>query len=238
MNRHYIRPQDYGDNYDPPRTEVHQRLAIHVLLALVCIALLAFAVQSFAAGPDTTFTMSTEAGESPASTSITWNCKGAAATALSTNSQPAWSGSIALTGTKKLSGIKLPSMYGIKCDSDPKTGFSVKWELSSLVNFDGSPLTDLLAWDVAYGTQAPEAFTTHVRVPLPTARETFIEAPPGNYYVAVSGVVSRTVQGKATEMLGHQSNIVQKTAAPGLVESTTITKQLDVYTLPAAPVAQ
>jgi hypothetical protein len=209
------------------------------LLRALALAAFFIALRTPAAPPETTFTLSTEAGESPASTSITWSCKGAAVTALSTSNQPAWSGAIALTGTKKLTGIKLPSMYGIKCDSAPgPSGFTVKWELSPLVNFDGSPLTDLLAWDIAFGTQAPEAFTTHVRVPTATARETFIEAPPGNYYVAVSGVVSRTVAGKASEMLGHQSNIVQKTAAAGLVESTTITKQLDVYTLPAAAVAQ
>jgi hypothetical protein len=202
-------------------------------------AALAFALPALAAGPDTTFTMSTEAGESPATTSITWACKGVAATALSTGNQPAWSGAIALTGTKKLSGIKLPSLYGIRCDGAPgPSGFTVSWTMPQLVNFDGSPLTDLLAWDVAYGTQAPEVRPTHVRVPAPDARQVFIEAPPGDYYVGVAGVVSRTVLGKATEMLGHDSNVVKKTAAAAPAESTTITKQLEVYTLPVGPVAQ
>jgi hypothetical protein len=194
---------------------------------------------AFATPPDATFTLSTEAGESPASTTITWTCKGAAVTAMSTGNQAAWTGTVALSGTKKLTGIRLPSMYGIQCDSAPgASGFTVAWSMPQLVNNDGSPLTDLLAWDIAYGTQAPDVWTTHVRVPLATARETFITAPPGSYYVAVSGVVSRPIQSIATEMLGHESNVVQKTAAASQVESTTITKTIDVYTLPAAPVAQ
>jgi hypothetical protein len=189
------------------------------------------ASESIAAPPDATFALSTEAGESPASTTITWACKGSAATAMSTGNQPAWTGSIALTGTKKLSGIRLPSMYGIRCDSAAgPSGFTIKWDMPQLVNFDGSPLTDLLAWQVSIGTQAPDVWTSTVRVPLPSARETFIAAPPGDYYAMVQAI--------ATRGAGHESNVVQKTAVATPAESTTITKQLDVYTLPASPVAQ
>jgi hypothetical protein len=193
--------------------------------------LVLWAGTAFATPPDASFALSTEAGESPASTTITWNCKGAAATAMSTGNQSAWNGVVALSGTKKLSGIRLPSMYGIRCDSAAgPSGFSVKWDMPQLINFDGSPLTDLLAWQVSYGTQAPGAWTATVRVPLPSARETFIEAPPGSYYVMVQAV--------ATRGPGHESNVVQKTAEASQIESTTITKQIDVYTLPVAPVAQ
>jgi hypothetical protein len=240
MNRYYLRPCDYGENYDPPRTEPHQRFAIVVLCALAAAIALAFVPQAFGAPPTATLTLSTLAGESPASTVVTWDCKGATATATSTPSQKAWSGSIPLSGTKKMTGITIPSLkYSLQCDTAAgPSGFSVKWALDPLVNFDGSPLTDLLAWDVSYGTQAPEALTNHVRVPLPTARETFIEAPPGDYYVAVSGVVSRTIAGKAQEMFGHQSNIVQKTATATQVESTVVSQTVEAYTLPAAAVAQ
>jgi hypothetical protein len=229
MNKHYLR--DWSGGYDPGADRRAERLAIRGLIIIALFVLCCWACGAYGAPPDVTFALSTEAGESPASTTITWNCKGASATALSTGNQPAWSGAIALTGSKKLTGIKLPSMYGIRCDSAPgPSGFSIKWDMPQLVNFDGSPLTDLLAWQVSYGTQAPGAWTASVRVPLPTARETFIEAPPGAYYAMVQAV--------ATRGPGHESNVVPKTAVAGQIESTTITKQLDVYTLPASPVAQ
>jgi hypothetical protein len=213
------------------RTRKLHRIGAWIAASVLVWAGLFCASESIAAPPDATFILSTEAGESPASTTITWTCKGSAATAMSTGNQSAWSGTVALTGTKKLTGIRLPSMYGIRCDSVAgPSGFTLKWDMPQLINFDGSALTDLLAWQVSIGTQAPGAWTSTVRVPLPTARETFIEAPPGDYYAMVQAI--------ATRGAGHESNVVQKTAVAGQVESTTITKQIDVYTLPAAPVVQ
>jgi hypothetical protein len=213
--------------YPDPTVRIRVRFVVSFVVFLVLVS----TICAHAAPPDATLTLSTEAGESPATTTITWACKGSAAFALSTGNQSAWTGSIALTGTKKLSGIRLPSMYGIRCDSAAgPSGFTVKWEMPQLINSDGSPLTDLLAWQVSIGTQAPGAWTSTVRVPLPTARETFIEAPPGDYYAMVQAISTRGA--------GHESNVVQKTAVAGQVESTTITKQIDVYTLAAAPVAQ
>lgn len=222
--------------YPDPTVQIRIRAVLCVVIPLLLIAA---AFGAHAAPPDATFALSTEAGEKPASTVLTWDCKGASATAISDPPQKAWTGTLALAGSRKMTGITIPIAYSLKCDSAPTTsGFYVKWQMDSLVNSDGSPLTDLLAWDIAYGTQAPEVLTTHVRVPTPTAREAFIEAPPGDYFVAVSGVVSRTIAGNAAEMLGHQSNIVPKTATAAQAESTTITKTIEVYTLPAAPVAQ
>jgi hypothetical protein len=197
-------------------------------LALLA-ALLPFS--ALATPPDATFDLSADTGFIPASTTLTWSCKGVKAVARSSGNQAAWTGDLpTLTGTRKLTGIRANADYAIDCLSAPgATGFTISWT-QDLLQDDGSVLTDLVGFDVLYGPASNPKQTT-TRVPMASARSTFIQTAAGDYVA--------TVQAVASDRSSADSNVVQKTAAAAPAEVTTISRHFTaVKPLPVPPVAQ
>lgn len=137
------------------RLERAQKLAIAglALVLLFCLGMsFAHAQTCTVGGTNTCFVGSKTSGESPMATTLTWNVVGATACSASGGGTP-WSGTVAPSGTKNLSGITVSMTLKLDCTAPATAGkFRVSWT-PPIQNTDGSPVI-LSGYILSYGTAA------------------------------------------------------------------------------------
>lgn len=162
------------------KAETKFRWAIVVLLAVTIFAgvMTAAHAQTTCAvgsqictvgGSTTCFCGSKTSGESPLSTTLTWNVVGAnACTASGAGTVAAWTGSVPTSGTRNLSGVTTKMTLKLDCTA-PATGGKMRltWTPPTQ-NTDGSALTNLAGHIISYGTAAGSLNQTR-SVPLSVA---------------------------------------------------------------------
>lgn len=152
---------------------------ISVIAALAIAALGASAAQAqtcTVGGSTACFVASKLTGESPLATSLTWNVPGAA-TCSAGGGGTQWSGTIACSGTKNLTG--LTSTQTLTIDSAGPSSvkkFRLKW-VKPTQNTDGSALTNLGGYSIQYGTSASALNQT---VSIPTSVVETLTPTTGN----------------------------------------------------------
>lgn len=202
------------------------RSTILILAALMCGT-------AFGAKPAITFEASVTKCISPCATTLTWDVKNAeSCTADRPGDAPAWRGDVPLSGTRKLSGMRVSTTLDLTCTAPSGlTGNDpIRWSIE-MKNTDGSALTDLKSFLLQYGN-APDARAQTVEVQLASARDFAIDnLPPGVYYF---GVRALTLNGEQSD----SSNIVTRIIAPAIGETATQRISIEVHTKPVAPVAE
>jgi hypothetical protein len=181
VNKFYIREDDdmsqerINSDVDDT-TRFGEGVGLVIGLALLFVFLLwcalwpkqAHAQTCTVGGTNSCFVASKTSGESPLATTLTWNVVGASACTASGGGTP-WTGSVAASGTKNLSGITVPMTLKLDCTAPATAGkMRVTWTPPTQ-NTDGSPAT-LAGYIVSYGTAAAALNqTVNLAVPGATA---------------------------------------------------------------------
>lgn len=151
--------------------ETKLKWAIITLLAVTILAGImtaAHAQTCTVGGANTCFEASKKTGESPISTALVWNVVGATS-CTAAGGATAWSGPVAASGTKNLTGVTVKMTLTLDCTA-PATGgkTTLKWTKPKQ-NTDGSALTNLGGYIISYGTAAG-SLTQTVSIPLSAAQ--------------------------------------------------------------------
>jgi hypothetical protein len=211
-------------------------LAPFRLLLAVVITLAVLAGMSDARA-GTILNASVTSGISPVTTVLTWACPAGSvtATATSNGNQPAWSGAIALSGSKTLSGIKIDGTYNIACATAAGTTVSATlvWDPPA-TNTDGTTLTDLAGYLVFVSPNADPSTATPIDVKNPAATTYTVSGLP----VLAAGA-SYAFGAKAYNSYGAQSdmsNVILKVLPPAASVVVTDTVTVKAFKKPGAPV--
>lgn len=105
--------------------------------------------------PSVVFTYSVNGTISPVTPTLTWSSSGASAcSASSTPSDPLWTGTVALSGSKTVTAITTQTVYNITCSTASDTTATLSWTPPT-TNTDGTALTNLAgfkAYEVVNGS--------------------------------------------------------------------------------------
>lgn len=238
--RNYIRPEQWGDKYDPPsppHTEPHQRASWGLIAVALLFAFFAWLLAPSAhAQTASWFTATVTKGISPVSTTLSWTCPlgSVSATASSTGNQPVWTGTKALSGSQLVTGIRGTGSYKLDCVSAAGTTVTttLTWTAPTL-NTDGSTLTNLAGYRYSWGTSDADVaanFDAHaVKLADPKVTSATLTVPVGTLSYAVRAY-------SATGVESSLSNVANKTGVgtPAQTFSQSITVTVD--TQPAPPV--
>lgn len=211
------------------------------LIAIACIASAFFATKAHAqtctvGGQNSCFVGSKTSGESPIATTLTWNVVGATACSASGGGTP-WSGTVATSGTKNLSGITVKMTLTLDCTAPATAGkMRVSWT-PPLQNTDGTLITALGGYYIDYGTAAG-ALNQTINLAVPGATTYDVTGlTAGTWFVTVRAATpgcfpSTTV----TCYVSQQANVASKavTTTPGgnLPQLAVV---LDPYQVPKPP---
>lgn len=134
-----------------------------------------------------TFTASVTTGPSPLATVLTWNVPGAATCTAAGGS--AWTGSVPTSGTRPFTGIKSPLHLTLDCKAADGLGLAVLNWIAPTTNTDGSALSNLAGYKIAYskGTTLDQ----NIDVPNPSAiTYTVNSLTAGTWFFTVSAATS------------------------------------------------
>jgi len=187
---------------------------LSLLLLLACANVFAAPVTVTLSGPTTL-----AAGGKP---TLTWSSTGAAFCVASDG----WSGTKAVNGTEILPAITSTTKWTLTCTS--ATGPITATWTPPTTNTDGSPLTNLTGYKIAYNANAnvdPPA--TLITLTNPALTSTVFEAPPGKQYFVMRATAG-AIESERTAIVSY--TVVADTAAKSL--TTTVPP---VATKPAQP---
>lgn len=164
-------------------------------------------------------------GNSPVTPTLTWSTT---PVALSCAASGAWSGSRAVSGSVALPAITSSASYTLTCSWSGGLGSAVVNWITPTTNTDGSPLTDLAAFVVFYGSSA-SALTQSKAIADPAAASTTIASlTPGNWFFAVRSV-------NAVGVESSNSNVAQKAISGPLPVTASKTVDVKVNKVPSPP---
>lgn len=224
---------------DRPRPSRPAKIAMAGLfLALVfafCMSVAHAQTACTAGGSTTCFVASTTTGPSPIATTLTWNVIGASSCTAA--GAAAWSGSVAPSGSKALSGVTVKMTLTLDCVAPATAGkMRLSWTPPTQ-NTDGTALTDLGGYVIQYGTAAG-ALTQTINLAVPGANTFDVTGlTAGTWFAAITAATVGCFP--STTVTCHtsvQSNVTSKavTTTPGgnLPQLSVV---LDPYTVPKPP---
>jgi hypothetical protein len=184
------------------------------------LGLLALLTLSAQAQVTVTLSSSAPSGISPHSHTLTWSSTGA----TSCTASGSWTGAKPTSGTQAVTNLRTNASYRLDCTGTATSYSAALTWVAPTQNTDGSPLTNLAAYDVSYG---PNCTTMpSVKAVNAPATTTTVSGLAGN---VCFGVKARTTTGQQSAL----SNTVTKTqpaAATGFAQA-----DVTVDTQPAPP---
>jgi hypothetical protein len=167
-----------------------------------------------------------KSGDSPLATTVTWTTSGYST--LTAGSTQGWNGPIATaSGSKKLTGITIPTKLTLQCDPFVPKAVTLNWTYDWTYT-DATPVTTKAGFKVYYGSAADQ-LTQVVDLKDPSLLTADIPLAPGTWYFQMLAYTSYGDQ-------SPRSNIVSRTLAAG--QSVTVSVDLTVNKVLKAPVLQ
>jgi len=211
----------------------YMRATLVIMGVLAILAGITFALLAHAGppAPTVTLTASPTSGVGPLSFTLTWTSTGASAC----NATGAWNGSKALAGSQSFTGLTASATYTLTCTA--AAGWADLTWTPPTQNTDGSALTNLADYRVAYGT-TPTNLATTVTVPAPASGYGVPGLAVGPWYFAVracnvpgvcsdpAGPVTKTVVLPAGAASATVSIATQPKPPTGLVVTQTLAYEI------------
>lgn len=196
-------------------------------MAMVSPAQVARAVEDEPQFPGT-FTVTPSSGAAPLSVAIAWNVSSFSGGTCTASGS--WSGAKPLSGSQTITNLTANASYTLTCTRSVRGSASLQWTAPTR-NTDGSTLTTLAGYRIAYGTSAA-SLTSAIQVPSPSTTNHIVgNLDAGTYYF---GVRAYTSTGAESEL----SNIVSKAVTAG-TETRSATREVTVtQPQPEPPVLQ
>jgi len=196
------------------------RATLVVMLVLALLGALAVTSLAYAgpAAPTVTLTATPTSGVGPLNFTLSWSSTGAS----TCNATGGWNGAKALSGSQSFTGLAATATYTLTCSA--AGGWADLTWTPPTQNTDGTPLTDLADYRVAYGT-TPTNLATTVTVPVPASGYGVTGLAAGPWYFTVSAC---NVPGVCSIPAGPVTKTV---AVPAGVATATVT----INTVPKPP---
>ncbi|MBS0364889.1 MAG: hypothetical protein JSR67_03585 [Proteobacteria bacterium] len=204
--------------------------------------LLALSSIAAAATPTVTLTVTPTTGAAPLTPTANWSSTGA------TSCTASW-GAVGLFGTKVLPPISTPTMYTITCSAGTATSgvAQLAWSPPTQ-NTDGTPLTDLVSYNLYEATSAAGLATaTPIKITAPANSYSAANLAFGTWYFAIAPVnaagkvgaqstASVSVVGSAsTTATVTPTTTVPTPTVPNPVTNFTVTASVTVIPTPPPP---
>lgn len=200
------------------------------LLALVAGLAYGAAARAVEAEPPFpgTFTVAPSSGTAPLSVTVTWNVS--SFTGGTCTASGSWSGAKPLNGSQTITNLTANASYTLTCSRAVRGSASLQWTAPTR-NTDGSALTTLAGYRLAYG-QSAQSLTNTVQIGAPTTTNYIVgNLSAGTWHF---GVRAFTSTGAESEL----SNIVSKIVADS-AETHSATRSVTVtQPQPEPPVLQ
>lgn len=170
------------------------RNLFYAFAAFAAVLLFGFAF----AAPVVDLSASPTSGAAPLNVTLTWSSTGAASCIASDG----WTGSKPTSGTQGVT-VNATTTYTLIC-SAPEGSANLSWTPPTQ-NTDGSPLTDLVGYELYYASSSG-AVPAAMPIDIPLGSAFTINLPPGTWYF---GLKAENAQGETSAM----SNIASKVVA-------------------------